>query len=86
MGFCRRIPIRLSQFLTQTPFCPLFCSVEFAGHCMPILVPAGVFYVCSEFFEFGGVVIVAVYFTFVSSDECAAQIGVLTNRPISYFS
>lgn len=29
---------------------------------MPILVPAGVFYVCSEFFEFGGVIIVAVYF------------------------
>ena len=53
---------------------------------MPILVPAGVFYVCSEFFEFGGVVIVAVYFYFVSSDECAAQIGVFINRSISYFS
>ena len=62
MGFCRRIPIRLSQFLTQTPLCPIFCSVEFAGHRVSVFVPAGVFYVCSEFFEFGGVVIVAVYF------------------------
>lgn len=60
-------------------FCRI-CRTLYAHTC-----PSGCILCLLRVFEFGGVIIVAVYFTFVSSDECAAQSGVLTNRPISYF-